>query len=69
VQAGDRYVLCSDGLTRTVPDGQIQQMLQKTEIAGAVRGLIEASLQAGAPDNVTVVVVEALGNGSMPSRS
>jgi type VI secretion system protein ImpM len=59
VQAGDRYVLCSDGLTRTVPDGQIQSMLEKLDVAAAVRDLIEASLQAGAPDNVTVVVVDA----------
>jgi serine/threonine protein phosphatase PrpC len=66
VQAGDRYLLCSDGLTRTVSDFQIQAMLENNDIAGAVSALINASLEAGAPDNVTAVVVEALTEESSP---
>jgi type VI secretion system protein ImpM len=64
VQQGDRYLLCSDGLTRTVSDFQIQGVLENKDIATAVSDLIEASLAAGAPDNVTAVVVEASGSGS-----
>jgi type VI secretion system protein ImpM len=67
VQSGDRFLLCSDGLTRTVSDFQIQGVLENKEISAAVPDLIDASLQAGAPDNVTVVVVEALGDTTSPS--
>jgi type VI secretion system ImpM family protein len=66
VQPGDRFLLCSDGLTRTVSDFQIQAFLENKEISAAVQKLIAASLDAGAPDNVTAVVVEALGNSEPP---
>lgn len=59
VRAGDRFLLCSDGLTRKIPDTQIEAWLQHADIDVAVEGLIDATLAAGAPDNVTVVVVEA----------
>jgi type VI secretion system protein ImpM len=59
VQAGDRFLLCSDGLTRTLPDGRIQELMAHESIRTAVDNLIAATLAAGAPDNVTVVVVEA----------
>jgi type VI secretion system protein ImpM len=59
VQPGDRFLLCSDGLTRYVPDVQISKWLQEGTIGGAVDGLIRATLDAGAPDNVTALVVEA----------
>ena len=59
VRAGDRFLLCSDGLTRVVPDAQIQQFMAHDDIRAAVDGLIDATLTAGAPDNVTALVVEA----------
>jgi type VI secretion system protein ImpM len=59
VQAGDRFLLCSDGLTRMVPDSQIRVWLEKEDIRDAVDGLIKATLDAGAPDNVTALIVEA----------
>jgi type VI secretion system ImpM family protein len=61
VHSGDRFLLCSDGLTRTVSDFQIQALVENKEIGAAVSALIEASIDAGAPDNVTALVVEALG--------
>ena len=60
VQAGDRFLLCSDGLTRTVSDGQIQESMEGADVAATVERLVTASLAAGAPDNVTVLVAEAL---------
>ncbi|WDO08541.1 MerR family transcriptional regulator [Streptomyces murinus] len=52
---GDRYLLCSDGLTETVPDARIRELL----VAGAgPRELVAAALAAGAPDNVTCVVAD-----------
>jgi type VI secretion system ImpM family protein len=59
VHAGDRFLLCSDGLTRTVPDSQIRAWMEHQDIRGAVDGLIKATLDAGAPDNVTALIVEA----------
>jgi type VI secretion system protein ImpM len=63
VQPGDRFLLCSDGLSRTVSDFQIQALIENKPISGAVMGLIAASVDAGAPDNVTALVVEAVTGG------
>jgi serine/threonine protein phosphatase PrpC len=59
VHPGDRFLLCSDGLTRTVPDEEVARLLGHADIAQAVDSLIKATLAAGAPDNVTALVVEA----------
>ncbi|WP_127791762.1 Stp1/IreP family PP2C-type Ser/Thr phosphatase [Agromyces sp. LHK192] len=56
---GDRWLLCSDGLSGVVSFDEIQQVL--TSDAGAKQvadRLVKASLDGGAPDNVTVVVVD-----------
>jgi serine/threonine protein phosphatase PrpC len=42
-----------------VSEPQIQQWMAHDDIRAAVEGLIAATLTAGAPDNVTVVIVEA----------
>jgi type VI secretion system protein ImpM len=59
VRAGDRFLLCSDGLTRVLPEADIREWMAHQDIGRAVQGLMDATLQAGAPDNVTVLVVEA----------
>jgi len=59
VSAGDRFLLCSDGLTRAVSDDQIEQWLALPDAQAAVDALLKATMAAGAPDNVTVVLVEA----------
>jgi serine/threonine protein phosphatase PrpC len=59
VRRGDRFLLCSDGLTRAVPENQIRSWMEHGDIRTAVDGLIRATLDAGAPDNVTVLIVEA----------
>jgi type VI secretion system protein ImpM len=58
VCAGDRFLLCSDGLTRTLSEAQIQAWIGSRHIADAVEGLMRDTLAAGAPDNVTVLIVE-----------
>jgi len=60
VRAGDRFLLCSDGLTRNIPSARLAEWMAQPDIGAVVQGLIAATLDAGAPDNVTVVVVEAM---------
>jgi serine/threonine protein phosphatase PrpC len=59
VQPSDRFLLCSDGLTKVVPEAQISKWMGEGDPQAAVEGLIRTTLEAGAPDNVTVLVVEA----------
>ena len=54
---GDQLLLCTDGLTKTVPAGAIAEILESTVAADdACRELIEAANRAGGPDNTTVVL-------------
>ena len=55
----DRFLLCSDGLTRDLSDAQISTLMQTPDLRAAVDSLIQATLDAGAPDNVTVLIAEA----------
>ncbi len=58
-QPGDRWVLCSDGLSSYVTDEKIAAALKSSAGTEAVANrLIKESLDQGAPDNVTVVVVD-----------
>ncbi len=60
LQPKDRYLLSSDGLHGVLPDQAIALTLRKAENPGeAALSLIEQTLQAGAPDNVTAVVIFA----------
>jgi type VI secretion system protein ImpM len=61
----DRFLLCSDGLTRVLPPDAIGAWMKTPDIEQAVAGLIRATLDAGAPDNVTVVIAEAVGAGGV----
>jgi type VI secretion system protein ImpM len=58
-QPGDRFLMCSDGLSRVVPAGTIVAALTNADPEVAADALLAATLEAGAPDNVTVLVVDA----------
>jgi protein phosphatase len=59
VQAGDRWMLCSDGLSSYVSEEKISSILQTVRTAqGAADRLVKESLDHGAPDNVTVVITD-----------
>lgn len=60
VQIGDRFLLCSDGLTGVVSDNEILEQLAKPDLTTAVSQLIELALVAGAPDNVTIAACEII---------
>ena len=58
VVAGDRLVLCSDGLSGMLVDAEIQGLVGSAQDPQqAADSLVEAALEAGGEDNVTVVVV------------
>lgn len=59
-RAGDRYLLCSDGLSDPVSDETIAEALQIPDVAEAAYRLIELALRGGGPDNVTVVVADVV---------
>jgi hypothetical protein len=61
VKPGDRYLLCSDGLTDAVDLPEVNAALvEEAEPADCADRLISATLAAGAPDNVTVIVADVL---------
>ena len=68
VRPGDRYLLCSDGLTTVVPASSIHRVLRGAdEPAAAVQELISLANSAGGPDNIACVaaeIVETAGPGT-----
>ncbi len=61
VKAGDLVLLCSDGLTEEVSDGEITTYLKSKSVAELPQILVDAAKNNGGSDNITVVlgVVEA----------
>jgi serine/threonine protein phosphatase PrpC len=61
---GDLFLLCSDGLTDVVADEEIGELLRRGrgDCREAVRALIKLANRRGGPDNVTVVLVEVVGD-------
>jgi protein phosphatase len=57
VQPGDSFVICSDGLTNHVQDDEILNCVRTNVSQQACDRLVELTLERGAVDNVTVVVV------------
>lgn len=53
---GDRFVLCSDGLTGHIQDSEIQDIVASHGSQDACNRLVELTLERGAKDNVTVVI-------------
>lgn len=61
---GDRYLLCSDGLSGPVDAETLHQVLSgEPDPAAAVRRLIELANRNGGPDNVTAIVVDVVADG------
>lgn len=67
VRAGDRFVICSDGLTKELTDYGIQHFLRAhPEPAAAVDAMLAAALENGGRDNVTLIVVQVADESSSP---
>jgi len=59
VESGDRLLLCTDGLTGMVPEGQIQEILRDAaDPQEAVDRLVKVANRAGGIDNITAVVLD-----------
>ncbi len=56
LRAGDRLLLCSDGLSNALDEGAILRGAAARDVALACAHLIEAANAAGGPDNITVVL-------------
>ena len=66
---GDRYVLCSDGLSSFVSAETMHDGLEIDDPDDAAERLIDLALRAGGPDNVTVVVADVLDDDESASVS
>ena len=58
---GDRFLLCSDGLTNLVDDAEIGAVVQREPPSQAVQTLVDTANTRGAPDNVTVQIAAVPG--------
>lgn len=59
VRSGDIFLICSDGLTGLVDDGEIRDILAAFDLEAAADRLLALTLERGARDNVTLVLVRA----------
>ena len=57
VRSGDRFVLCSDGLSGVVADDEIAALVQAETPDDAVNALIQLANERGGPDNITVQIL------------
>jgi protein phosphatase len=58
VLPGDRLLLCTDGLTRSVDDEALGVLLTGGEVDAVCRRLVDAAAEGGAVDDVTVIAVD-----------
>ena len=61
LQAGDRFLLCSDGLSGAVPDEQIMTYLKdNTDVQACADGICQLALDQGSRDNISAIVIEVI---------
>jgi protein phosphatase len=64
VQAGDCFLLCSDGLSNNVDDGDLQRILSAHFYCDVPRLLVELANDRGGDDNITVVLIHVANDTS-----
>jgi protein phosphatase len=62
-RAGDRYLLCSDGLSGVVSEETLADALANPDPHATADRLIELALRSGGPDNITVIVADVVEDG------
>jgi len=68
LKSGDRFLLCTDGLTREIPEGDIAELAARIALNAVSQALIDAACQRGARDNATAVVVDFLPPEATPGE-
>ncbi|MBP3940202.1 MAG: serine/threonine-protein phosphatase [Christensenellaceae bacterium] len=69
-KAGDRLILCSDGLTDMLTDAQIQDtVLSSRTVTTATKNLINNALDAGGRDNITAMVLSVRKCDDLPEHA
>jgi PPM family protein phosphatase len=68
VQPGDRLLLCSDGLCGVVPNYLIEENMKVANLDEAIELLIDEAKEYGAPDNVTVLLLEVRDESEIPDH-
>ena len=63
LQPGDEVILVSDGVHGVVSDEVLESLVHGQPLSEAVDQVITAAREAGGPDNITIVVLRALGEG------
>jgi PPM family protein phosphatase len=60
VRPGDRYLVCSDGLSGVLSEDTMRATLLRGRVEESVDELVELALRAGGPDNVTCIVADVI---------
>jgi protein phosphatase len=60
VQAGDQYLLCSDGLSNMIQNHEMQQILTQHSTEESARRLVDLANERGGDDNITLILVSVL---------
>ncbi len=68
LRAGDRFLLCTDGLWAALEDDEIARDLGSPSAADACGELVATALRAGTDDNVSAAVVEVLAVAPTPAQ-
>ncbi len=69
-QLGDRYLLCSDGLSDVVTDETLRQtLISCPDLDEAVEQLIDLAIRSGGPDNITCVLADVVDSEAGPPPS
>lgn len=58
VRQGDRYLLCSDGLSNLMEDGEIRDVVATNDLEKAAKRLVDLANERGGDDNITVILAE-----------
>ena len=70
VAPGDRLLLCTDGLTGMVPEGEIREiLLESLDPQEAVDKLVKVANRAGGIDNITALILDFANDGSGPGAT
>lgn len=58
IQAGDSYLLCSDGLSNMMNDEEMQDIINKFDVEQGARELVDLANSRGGEDNITLILLK-----------